>query len=103
MARDEQAISDQEEEIAAQQAKLVQLQADADATREQIRGNSEDRVELSQRLAKLNEIQHDENPLAAVEVQEEAQAAMGCLTGTLLGLQNYDSQPPAIKTTPDSQ
>ena len=103
LAKEEQAISDQEAEIAVQQAKLVQLQSDADATREEIRGINEDRAELSQRLAKLNEIQHDENPRAASELQEEAQvqAAKDCLAKTFFGMQNYDAQPAAIKTMLD--
>ena len=72
-----------------QQAKLVQLQLVADATREKIRGLKEDKDELTQRLAKLTKVHRDDTPPAADEGQEEAQAAMACLSKTLFGLQKY--------------
>ena len=81
-----------------QRAKLAQLQAEADATRELIQGIFEDRDELSQLLAKLTKIQHADQLPAEVEGQTQVQAAMECLSKTFFGLQNYQSQPPEIQT-----
>ena len=93
MAKEEQAVRDKDEEIAAIQAERVQLQAVADATSEEIKGIHEDRAELSQRLAKLNAVQEQQTPVSAVETI----AATDCLTCALLGLQNYESQPAEIQ------
>ena len=97
LAKEEQAIAFQEEEIAVQRAKLVQLQAEADGTRELIQGFLEDRDELTQRLAKLTKLHHDDLPSAGIDGQPEVQSAMDCLSRTFLGLQNYQSQPPEIQ------
>ena len=99
LARDEQAISEQESAIAEQQAILVQLNANADNTREQIRGFNDDRAELSQRLARINATEQDRLAAPSTEVEATPEAtAMDCLSRTFLGLQNFETQTPAVKT-----
>ena len=54
VAREEQAIADQRGEISRQQAVLVELQAAADATMQEIRDIDDTRAEMSKRLDQLN-------------------------------------------------
>ena len=61
MAHEKRAIQDQEDIISAEQANLVQLQAIADATQEEIDGIREIKDELSQKLVELNALQRDES------------------------------------------
>ena len=98
LTRDEEAIVDQEAAIAEQQAVLVQLNANADATREQIRGHIENRTELSQRLARFSASEQGGfAPTMGDGEKSPETTALECLSRTFLGLQNFESQPPAIK------
>ena len=98
LTRDEQAIIDQEAAIAEQQAALVQLNANADETRDQIRGHIENRTELSQRLARFSASEQGcSAPAMGEEGKSPETTAMECLSRTFLGLQNFETQSPAIK------
>ena len=92
----ELAVAAQAEEIANQQAKLVQLQAVEDAKREEIRALIAERCELSQRLARLKADQvHGEKPFVALQ-PSPLQTAIDCLNRSYLGLLDFQEQSPEI-------
>ena len=95
------AVAEQNEEIARQHAKLVELQAEEDSKRDEILEITTQRDELSRRLVKLNAVQGSESrqcgPAEADDQRDPFQVAMECLTRSYQGLQNYHDQPPAIK------
>ena len=100
LARDGNAILAQEERIAEENAKLVQLQAVADATRDDIRNSNEEKEELTQRLARINVVPRDgcEVPPAFVEQDKQVEAVVECLSSALHGLHTFDSQSPQIQS-----
>ena len=96
----EAAVAAQIDEIASQQAILVELQAQADERLEQIQALQLEESVLSQRLAKLNPVQGDEpatGERSGVPELTPVQDAMGCLSKALIALQNYQAQSPEIQ------
>lgn len=93
------AIHDQQDEIAAHQARLVELQATADSTRETISDFNDTRAELSQRLAKAAATQNiPTKPVPETDGKEkQVETAMDCLSRTFMGLQKYEEQSPEVK------
>ena len=97
LGKAELAVAAQTEEIAKQQAVLVELQASEDNLREEIRAVTAERSELSQRLARLNANRDIEQQPAAAVQQTPLQNAMDCLNRSFLGLQHFQDQSPEIK------
>ena len=96
VAREEQAIADQRGEISRQQAVLVELQAAADATMEEIRDIDDVRAEMSKRLDQLNaervrgaitECDTIDDPPPACDLSALAQGARNLLRLTATGRQ----------------
>ena len=96
----EAAVAEQIEEIALQQATLVDLQAQADYRLEQIQALQLEEGVISQRLAKINPVQGDATPMdtdAGAPVLTPVQTAMECISKTFLGLQHFQDQCPEIR------
>ena len=97
------AVAEQKEEIASQQAKLVELQTVEDGKREEIFALNEEKRVLSQRLARINaaedaaqQNQHS-GVTSGMAQQDPLQMAAECLSRSFMGLQNFNEQPPQIK------
>ena len=99
--KQEETVRAKKEEIALQQAQLVELQASADEIRDKLRETDEITAELSSRLAELTaqRVKNEEHARADAEVQQNgtAQEARQCLLGALHGLQTFTEQPPEFQ------
>ena len=84
----------QEEELANQQANLVEVQASADASKDEISGLEDDRAELIQRLAKLSK----PNEPAAPSSGDGLQYAQKLANDLMAGMQNFQNESPAVQT-----
>ena len=93
----ESVVADQAVEIAAHQAKLVELQAVEDERRQEIQSLEAERGILSQRMAQLEAAQRGQLPADSRPQQDPVQAAQECLSRSFLGLQMFQDQPAEIQ------
>ena len=88
-------VQEQEREIEAQRAKMVELQASADATKDEISDLEADRDDLIKRLSELAKADKraDESKEVVPKDPQSAQVrdAYNCLSKAFQGFQNYDS------------
>ena len=106
LEKEEKAIQEQKEVIAAQQAKLVELQANADSIAEHMRSIDVAIQEKSLLLTKATaERASDANNSAAKPAanpapehqSDKAKEARDCLLSALVGVQTYKDQPPELQ------
>ena len=90
------AVEEQKQEIAAQQAKLVELEAVEIEKSEAIENLNDEKRTLAHRIATLSQAE-GQSSSSALPQQDPVQMADECLTRKLLGLQNFVQQSPQIK------